>query len=231
MMFVHVPSRTSPGARWATPLLVLASMAAFVWLASLDDPNARADALLRWGTLSQTDITAISQWQSALSDRRLLSLFSAIFIHADWLHLLGNMLFLVIFGLPAERALGAGRFLVLFVLSGALSNLFAAILMAGDDRLLIVGASGAISALIAAFLVLFPSARLGFVLPLGLYLEFIRVRAWLMIGIWAFIQGLFAYVGPAFGMAAWWAHVFGFVVGIGMALLFRPAVARRLRSR
>lgn len=227
-MFVRVPSRHPPPPRWVTPLLVLLSMLAFLWLAGLGNTPERAQALLRWGTLSRASLH-LGDWHAVWGDARMLSLFSAVFIHADWLHLLGNMLFLVIFGLPAERALGPVRFLLLFVLSGGLANLGAAQLMSSPDRVLIVGASGAIAALIAAFLVLFPGARLGFVLPLGLYLEFVRAPAWLMIGIWAFLQGLFAYVGPAFGVVAWWAHVIGFAAGAVMALLFRPAVARRLR--
>ena len=228
-MFVAVPSRRRPSLRWATPLLVLTSMLGFVWLASLE-PAARNEALLRWGTLSSGGLSG-GDWRGVWSDARLLSLVSAVFIHADWLHLLGNMLFLMIFGLPSERALGGIRFLLLFVICGALANLGAAELMDAADRLLIVGASGAISALIAAFLVLFPQARLGFVLPLGLYLEFVRAPAWLLIGVWALLQGLFAYVGPAFGAVAWWAHLFGFGLGALVALLFRPAVARRLRER
>lgn len=230
-LFVRVPSRRRPSLPWATPLLVLLAMTAFVWLANLDQVG-RAAALLKWGTLSEANLSAVRDWSNVWTDFSPLSLVSAIFIHADWLHLLGNMLFLVIFGLPAERALGASRFLALFLVCGALSNLATVVAMSltGGDRLLLVGASGAISALIAAFLLLFPKARLGFVLPLGLYLEFVRVRAWLMIGIWAFIQGLFAYVGPAFGMAAWWAHSSGFLFGVVIARLFRASVARRLRE-
>lgn len=211
-------------------MLVGAAMAIFVWLASMDDPAVREAALLRWGTLSSSGLTPDASLES-LTNIGVLSLFSALFIHADWLHLLGNMLFLVVFGLPAERALGAWRFLLLFLVSGALANLGAAELMASPNRVIIVGASGAVSALIAAYLVIFPGARLGFVLPLGLYLEFVRAPAWVMIGIWGMLQGLFAYVGPTFGEVAWLAHVFGFAVGALMALLLRPAVARRLRER
>ena len=77
---------------------------------------------------------------------------------------------------------------------------------------------------------MFPRARLGIVVPLGLFLEFIRVPASLLIVIWALLQLLFTFVGPAFGAVAWWAHVTGFAFGIVFALLSRGAVTRRLRG-
>jgi membrane associated rhomboid family serine protease len=77
---------------------------------------------------------------------------------------------------------------------------------------------------------LFPRARLGLVLPLGLYLEFVRVPAALLIGLWVLLQLLFTYAGPGFGAVVWWCHIAGFLVGIVFALLSRDAVARRLRG-
>jgi membrane associated rhomboid family serine protease len=74
------------------------------------------------------------------------------------------------------------------------------------------------------------AARLGLVLPLGVFLEFVRVPASLLIGFWVLLQLLFTYVGPAFGAVAWSTHIAGFVIGIVFALLSKPAVARRLRE-
>ena len=145
-------------------------------------------------------------------------------------HLLGNLVFLLIFGLPAERVMGAGRFLVLFLLGGAVANLAAVLLIGGPDRL-VIGASGAVSAVIGAYLALFPNAKLGVVLPLGLFLQFIRTPAPLLIGIWALLQVVFAYIGPAFGAVAWAAHIAGFAFGVVFALAVRAGVARRLRKQ
>lgn len=228
-MFVNVPSRKPPPPRWATPLLVLLCMAAFFWLASLDGDAARRAVLVRWGAVSGALPASLSEWGEALSGGRLLNLATSLFVHADWSHLLGNMLFLVIFGLPAERATGPWRFLLLYLLGGALANLAAAALMDTPNRV-IVGASGAVSAVIGAYLALFPRARLGIVVPLGLFLEFIRAPASLLIGIWALLQLLFTFVGPAFGTVAWWAHLAGFVFGGVFAMLSRPAIAQRLRA-
>lgn len=225
-MFINVPSRRKPSPAWATPLLVATSMAVFVWLAMLGP--ARAPVLERWGAVPETLFSASSALR-ALMDGRALTLFSAIFIHADWLHLIGNLLFLVIFGLPAERALGPVRLLLLFLACGAVANLAAALSLHSPESV-IVGASGAVSGVIGAYLALFPRARLGLVLPLGLFLEFVRTPASLLIGIWALLQLIFTWVGPAFGAVAWWAHLSGFLLGVVFALLGKPAVARRLRG-
>jgi membrane associated rhomboid family serine protease len=227
-MFLQVPSRKKLPPPWVTPLLVFVSMTVFLWLSSLEGPAWRA-TLGRWGVLTGSlPITLADAW-AALVDGRLLKLFTAIFIHANWTHLLGNLLFLMIFGVPAERALGPWRFLLLFLLGGALANVAAVAMMGGPNRM-IVGASGAVSAAIGAYLALFPRARLGIVVPLGLFLEFIRAPASLLIVIWALLQVFFTFSGPAFGAVAWWAHVSGFAFGIVFALLSRGAVARRLRS-
>jgi membrane associated rhomboid family serine protease len=225
-MFVQVPSRRKRSPAWVTPLLVVIAMGLFVWLAVLGEK--RLPVLERWGTVPETLFSQSDTW-GALLDGRVLTLFSAIFIHADWLHLIGNLLFLVIFGMPAERGMGAWRFLLVFLLCGACSNLAAAVSLHSSESV-IVGASGAVSGIIGAYLALFPKARLGLVLPLGLFLEFVRTPASLLIGIWALLQLLFTWVGPAFGAVAWWAHLTGFFMGIVLALIARPAIARRMRG-
>ncbi len=101
----------------------------------------------------------------------------------------------------------------------------------GAPQQLVIGASGAVSAVIGAYLALFPRAKLGVVLPLGLFLEFVRAPASLLIGIWALLQVVFAYIGPAFGAVAWVAHVAGFAFGVVFALVARAGIARRLRAR
>lgn len=227
-MFVDLPSRRKPGPPWATLLIVAACVMVFLWLTTLP-PDARLAVLTRWGTVPSTLLDRNVPWLQQLTELRAARLVSAIFIHADWLHVTGNLLFLIVFGVSAERALGSARFLALFVVGGALANLFGAFTLAGTHAP-IIGSSGAVSAVVGAYLALFPRARLGLVLPLGAFLEFVRIPAPLLIGFWAMLQLLFTYVGPAFGAVAWWTHVGGFAIGIVFALLSRPAVARRLRG-
>jgi membrane associated rhomboid family serine protease len=223
-MFVHVPDRRRARLCWATPLLVIACVAVFCWL-MLAAPEARYAVLARWGTVPAT----LFDPHHPLSLWPWLRLFTALFMHADWLHLVGNVLFLVIFGFSAERALGAQRFLALFLLGGAFANVIGALTLSGATAP-IVGCSGAVSAVVGAYLALFPRAHLGLVLPLGFYFEFVRVPAWLMIGMWVLLQLLFTWAGPGFGTVVWWAHIAGFTFGIAFALISRGAVARRLRA-
>ncbi len=222
-MLITAPSRHRPHYRWATPLLMALSIGAFVWL-SLGSDVMWQRTLLRWGALSAN----LGDWRSLLQSPRAATLITTIFLHASWTHLAGNMLFLMIFGLQTESAIRSLRFITLFIVGGALANLVAALLMAGPSQV-IVGASGAVSTIIGAYLGLFPRAHLGLVLPLGLWLEFVRVPAALLIGLWALMQLLFTFVGPSFGAVAWWTHLTGFVVGLITALFLRPGLSRRQR--
>lgn len=227
-MFVELPSRRKRHAPWATFFIVATCVVVFLWLAN-EPADVRLRLLTHWGTVPATLLDAKAPWLQQLYELRAARLVTAVFIHADWLHLTGNLLFLIVFGVPAERALGSARFLLLFVVGGALANLVGAFTLAGTSAP-IIGSSGAVSTVVGAYLALFPRARLGLVLPLGVFLEFVRVPASLLIGFWVLLQLLFTYVGPAFGAVAWSTHVAGFVIGIVFALLSKPAVARRLRE-
>jgi membrane associated rhomboid family serine protease len=225
MVFVTLPSRKRPQNRWAAALLALVAIAVFLWLHWGLDATARNNALLHWGTVSGSS----GQWRSLWLDGRVLRLFTALFIHASVWHLIGNGLFLLIFGAPSERALGPWRLLALFLVGGAAGNLVAALLI-GEPARVIIGASGGISALVGAYLVLFPRARLGVVVPLGLWLEFVKLPAASLIGMWLLLQLAFTFFGPAFGAMAWSAHLTGFAVGVLMAILFRPSLRRQSRG-
>jgi membrane associated rhomboid family serine protease len=225
-MFVGISTRRKHVLRWAVPLLFASLWGAYLWGATRA-PAMRQGAALDWGVLSG-GLDSWQAWRQAIADGTVLRLFSALFLHADWIHLLGNLVFLLIFGLPAERVMGGARFLVLFMLGGAVANLAAVLAIGTPDRV-IIGASGAVSAVIGAYLALFPGARLGVVLPLGLFLEFVRVPASLLIGLWALLQVVFAYSGPAFGAVAWPAHIAGFLFGVVFAIATKAAIARRLR--
>ncbi|HEY0502939.1 MAG TPA: rhomboid family intramembrane serine protease [Lysobacter sp.] len=227
-MFVTIPGRERSPLRWATPALFSLLWLAFIAVEVMPGQEQRR-LLTEWGALSG-GLTTSREWWQALRSGSLLRLFTALFLHADWAHLLGNLVFLLIFGLPAERAMGPWRLLVLFLLGGAVANLAAVIAIGTPDRL-IIGASGAVSALIGAYLALFPGAKLGVVVPLGLFLQFVKVPAPLLIGVWALLQLVFTFIGPAFGAVAWSAHLAGFAFGGVFALIARAGIARRLRRR
>lgn len=227
-MFVQVDTRRRSRLCWATMLVVIACVMSFVGLA-LSGPAERYWIMRHWGTVpAHLFGTGLPLWEQ-VSDPALLRLFTAIFIHGGWLHLLSNLLFLVIFSLPAERSLGSPRFLLLFLLGGIVANLIGAISLTGA-RVAIIGCSGAVSAVVGAYVTLFPRTRLGLVVPLGLYLEFVRVPAFVLIGIWALVQLLFSYAGASYGAVVWWTHIGGFLFGIVFALVSRGAIERRLRG-
>jgi membrane associated rhomboid family serine protease len=221
-MFVDLPSRKKTSVRWATPLLLGIIVMVFLWLQWWPSSEQLKAYLVQWGTLSGS----LQQWRVNIHDGRPLTLLSALFIHVNWLHMLGNIVFLLIFAFPSEKALGPWRLLAVFLLGGAVANLVASLMLDTPGRL-IVGASSGVSALIGAYLALFPNARLGIVVPLGLWLEFIRLPAVVLIGVWAALQWLFTFLGPAFGDVAWWAHVSGFAAGIIIALIMRPFINRK----
>lgn len=220
-MFVQLEQRKRSRFPWITLLLVAVCVGSFVWL-SLVPAALRIHLVGSWGLVPVRLLDSDWQWYECL---RLLS---ALFVHADWLHLVGNLLFLVIFGVPTERALGRGMYLALFLVGGALANVVGALSVA-QASIAIVGCSGAVSAVMGAYLALYPRAHLGVVLPLGFYFEFVRVPALLLIGMWVLLQLLFTWAGPSFGAVVWWTHIAGFVFGLIAALFMRPALARRQR--
>ncbi|MEO8460359.1 MAG: rhomboid family intramembrane serine protease, partial [Dokdonella sp.] len=224
-MFINLPSRRKPRPPWVNLFVVATSVVCFLWLATLPVDN-RTALINQWGTVPTTLLDTTAPWLQIFTELRAARLVSALFIHADWLHLIGNLLFLIIFGVPSERALGSARFLALFLICGALANLVGAWTLAGTSGP-IIGSSGAVSAVVGAYLALFPSARLGLVLPLGLYLEFVRIPAPILIGVWILLQLVFTFVGPAFGAVAWWTHIAGFCFGILFAMASRSGIRRR----
>ncbi|MEW6298473.1 MAG: rhomboid family intramembrane serine protease [Thermodesulfobacteriota bacterium] len=156
--------------------------------------------------------------------RQFSHLFTSMFLHGSWLHLLGNMWFLWLFGNNVEDAMSRPRFVVFYLLCG----LAAALLQVGTSPasgIPMVGASGAISGVMGAYLVLYPRVRVFALLPLGFFLTSVALPAWTMIGYWAliqFISGLTTIGGEAGGVA-FWAHIGGFVAGIALVKLFvRP---------
>lgn len=153
-----------------------------------------------------------------------LSVVTSMFLHAGWLHLLGNMLFLWVFGNNIEDRFGRVRFLLLYLVAGYAAA-YGYALANPDSTQPLVGASGAISGVLGAYLVLFPLARVWSLVPILFFIP-LRLPAWLVLGMWFVLQGLYsAGLGVADGGdVAYLAHVIGFVVGILAALRFRRSV-------
>ncbi|MGD1876224.1 MAG: rhomboid family intramembrane serine protease [Kiloniellaceae bacterium] len=145
-----------------------------------------------------------------------LTLVSYQFLHGGFMHLAGNMLFLWVFGDNIEDAMGHGRFLVFYLVCGALAALTQVALHTGSTTPLI-GASGAISGVLGAYLILHPKARvLVPIVFIPLYLP-----AWLLLIFWFGFQFFSATAGPSASNVAWWAHIGGFIAGVVLIFVFR----------
>ena len=159
-------------------------------------------------------------------DSGLLALFTSLFVHASWLHLVGNLAYLWVFGVKVEQKLGAFFMTALFFFGGSLAHVIVALKLPMLETP-VIGSSGAVSAVVGAYLGLFPSQRIGLFLPLGLYLQFARVPALLVIGSWFTLQLVYSAFGPITGAVAWWTHLAGFVLGLIFAMLARALAQLR----
>jgi len=149
------------------------------------------------------------------------TLITSMFMHGGWAHLLGNTLYLWIFGDNVEDLMGRGGFLIFYVLSG-LAAVWAHILTSPASTVPLIGASGAIAGVLGAYLVLFPRAHIISLIPLGFFLRVVAVPAILFLPIWFFMQFIYgvASLGAATAGVAWWAHVGGFVAGAVLVWIF-----------
>ncbi len=152
-----------------------------------------------------------------------LSLFTSMFLHGGWMHLIGNMWFLWIFGNNIEDVLGHGRFIVFYILAG-LGAAAAQVLSDPGSNIPMVGASGAISGILGAYILLFPNARILTFVWLGFFITTMRIRAVWFLGIWFAMQAFNAAAssGGSGGGVAWWAHIGGFIAGIALLFILKP---------
>jgi membrane associated rhomboid family serine protease len=159
------------------------------------------------------------------------ALFTSMFLHGGWGHLLGNMWFLWIFGNNVEDSMGHLRFLLFYVLCG-LAAAGAHVYSDPSSTLPMVGASGAISAIMGAYLLLYPRAKVKTVIFIIIFFTVLEVPAFLYLGYW-FVLQLFGVLGPSVGGGvAFWAHIGGFVAGVVLIMVFRnPRLVRAKRDR
>jgi membrane associated rhomboid family serine protease len=147
---------------------------------------------------------------------------TSMFLHGSWMHLLGNMWFLWLFGNNIEDSMTRPRFVAFYLLSG-LAAALAQVMANPASEVPMVGASGAISGVMGAYLILFPRVRVFAVIPLGFYLHQMTLPAWGMLLYWAFLQfagGLTSLASEQSGGVAFWAHLGGFAAGVVLVKVF-----------
>lgn len=214
-----IPLRdTIPSRRWPvvnTALIVL-NVLVFLFETSLSD-RLLENFIFSYG------LVPVEFWAGA-GLTRWLPVFSSMFLHGGWFHLLSNMLALYIFGDNVEDRMGHGRYLIFYLLGGLLAALAHAWAYP-NSALPTVGASGAISAVLGAYLILYPWSRVLTLIPLFIFVQVVEIPALIYLGFWFLLQlfnGAFALSADTFqgGGVAWWAHIGGFVAGAALVMLF-----------
>ncbi|MEO5966033.1 MAG: rhomboid family intramembrane serine protease [Candidatus Limnocylindrales bacterium] len=209
------------GIVWAIQLVVLAQGG--------DDALARF--IEDWGTVP-SDLSAAARTGAWLSEP-IADVFTSMFLHGSWIHLLGNMLYLWIFGNNVEDRMGRPLFLA-FYLAGGIAAVAGQTLVDPGSDIPMIGASGAIAAALGAYFVLFPGARIQSLVFLGFFYQLIAVPAIIVLGFWFVLQIVdgIGSLGVATGLdggVAFFAHIGGFVAGAVFALPFRLRDRRRDR--
>jgi membrane associated rhomboid family serine protease len=162
----------------------------------------------------------------------LLPVFASMFLHGGWLHFLGNMLYLWVFGDNVEDRLGHFRFLIFYLGCGIAATALH-IFTNPQSMLPTVGASGAIAGVLGAYVVFYPRARVLALVPILFFFQLMELPALIFLGFWfvmQFFSGALSLASQAVGGTAWWAHIGGFVAGMAYALTFKRRVARRFGS-
>jgi membrane associated rhomboid family serine protease len=207
--------------------LIAACIAVFVWeLAIQSSQGDRGLArLFRDYGLVPANLTAqLGGDQADELYQVVLTMFSSMFLHGGWIHLIGNMLYLWIFGNNIEDRLGRFWFL-LFYLAGGVVAAISQVIVGPESEVPLVGASGAIAAVLGAYLVLYPRARVLSVVFLAFFFQFIEVPAVIVLGLWFVLQLVsgFASLGAAnaTGGVALFAHIGGFIAGVVVGIVVR----------
>ena len=216
------PTRRTPFVTWGLIGACFAAFAIELSVTASGGDRALESFFQQWGAVP-ADITRALEAGNYLG-QATLGMFTSMFLHGGWLHLLGNMLFLWIFGNNVEDRLGPIPFL-LFYLVGGIAAALTQVVIDPSSNVPLVGASGAIAAALGAYIVLFPGARILSLVFLGFFYQLLEVPAILVLGIWFALQlvnGFAAFdASTAQGGVAFFAHIGGFVFGLAVGLLLR----------
>jgi membrane associated rhomboid family serine protease len=202
----HNPSGRTPWVTWA---LLVANIGIFLLTLPMQGDENLAFALFdTWGMVPER-VSMGQDWSGIVT---------SMFLHAGWMHLAGNMLFLWIFGDNMEDALGHLGFALFYLASGVAAALIQFAADPGSD-IPMVGASGAIAGVLGGYLLLYPKARVDVLLIIIIFFRIFSVPAWIMLGLWFAFQFVGGFSTPADGGGvAYWAHAGGFVAGFAMTV-------------
>lgn len=221
-----IPSKTVPFVNYA---LIGVNVLAFLFELSL---GGHLQGFVQvFGVVPERTIAIITR-EPALLHYAAFPFITSMFLHGGWLHLLGNMLYLYIFGDNVEDALGHIRYLIFYLACGVAASL-AHLALNLDSAVPTVGASGAIAGVLGAYFLLYPAARVVTLLPIFIFIQIIEIPAFLFLGFWfllQFINGTAAAASQSAGGVAWWAHIGGFAAGAVYILFRYRAIREKLRG-
>ena len=210
----------------ATFILISLNVLAWVFLQGFGNDPKLSESICYFGLIPAdllgAGMNGLDQQLCPTSgDGSWLNILTSMFMHGGWMHIIGNMWFLWIFGDNVEDAMGSLRFFIFYALAGlgaALAQMFSN----PSSSIPMVGASGAIGGVMGAYALLYPKAHVHMLIFLGFYITTLAVPAIFMLGYWLLIQLVSGYMAPdGEGGVAFWAHVGGFVAGLLLAFIFR----------
>ena len=219
------PSRTVP---FVTRAIIVVNVLVFFYELTLGD--ATTDFLNDWGVVPGRLFVSLSGDTSL--PRELATVLTSMFLHGGWLHLIGNMWYLWIFGDNVEDRLGRIRYLFFYLAAGVTAGVIHSVANS-SSRVPTVGASGAIAAVLGAYAVEFPRARVITLIPFFPFVQVVALPAMIVLGLWFVFQFFSGALSLAWagagggGGIAWWAHIGGFLFG---AILMKALARRRSRA-
>jgi membrane associated rhomboid family serine protease len=210
--------------------LVLIAVNIFVFIHQITLPPHAADAFINTYGLVPSKISLALAGHHYTLEQALIPLFTCMFLHGGFLHIIGNMWFLWIFGANVEDRMGPIPYLLFYLICGIGSGI-SEVAFSWGSHVPSIGASGAISGVLGAYILLFPKSRILTLVPLLIIWFLWKVPAWFFIGLWFAIQFLSGVVSlggaaAAMGGVAWWAHVGGFLLGILLVKVFATTAKR-----
>lgn len=212
----NIPSKITPFITW---LLIAANAYVFYLQISAGGPHKFEKFIYDWAVIPKLLFEEPgAHWHT---------LISAMFLHGGWMHIIGNMVFLYIFGDNVEERLGHFKFLVFYLLAGVIAN-FSQAYFSATSGIPLVGASGAIAAVLGSYFYFYPHAKVVTLIPLGFFSRIVEIPAFFFLGFWFLMQavnstisiGAVMYTGKHEGGVAWLAHAAGFLVGLLMSPVF-----------
>ncbi|MCX5717223.1 MAG: rhomboid family intramembrane serine protease [Nitrospirae bacterium] len=209
------PTQTTP---FITIAIITANILAYLW--ELLSPAGERYIIYNYGAIP-SGLLSLEKTQAL---HPMVTVFSSMFLHGGLLHIGGNMLYLWIFGDNIEDRLGHFRFLIFYLVSGIIAS-YAHAISSPSSTVPMIGASGAVSGVLGAYILLFPHARVQTLIFFGFFIQVVKIPALIVIGFWAIIQFVNGILSQGLlpqGGVAWFAHIGGFLTGLLTIKIWLP---------